>query len=412
MAHSKRRRNDRIGGGVVRENEHRPSVRRRGRIFNRQDRRAPGWRLAALAAVSAVVLFPQTLQARLTLVPAPVVTYTIDGIGGTNGWYRGSTRGNLVTLRWVVTGEVTKTEGCEPAIPIPGPNAGTTRTCIAYGVSGDTEKVTTRVIRIDATPPAVSARASRSPDANGWYNHAVGVAFVGTDGMSGVGGCSTGTYAGPDNARAVVSGRCTDRAGNVGVGSLALAYDSTPPQLKKLRAMQGVHAVTFKWQVSADTQSVVVTRAPGKKRGTSSTVYGGKAHSFRDKRLHVGTRYRYTVSVFDAAANKVSRTVRITGAGRLFAPAPGARVKGAPRLQWAAVRGASYYNVLLVRGGTVFSAWPSGTTLKLPRSWVYHGKPYRLHRGVYRWYVWPGFGTQSANRYGRLIGRSSFLFAG
>ncbi len=194
---------------------------------------------------------------------------------------------------------------------------------------------------------------------------------------------------------------------------MALAYDSTPPQLTKLRAKHGDHAVTFKWQVSADTQRVEVTRLPGrKKRGASSTVYVGKASSFRDRGLHPGTHYRYTVSVFDAAANKVGRTVRVTGTGALIAPAPGASVKGAPRLQWAAVRGARYYNVLLVRGGTIFSAWPRGTSLKLPRSWVYHGHRYRLHRGVYRWFVWPGFGARSANKYGRLVGRSSFLFAG
>jgi hypothetical protein len=335
---------------------------------------------------------------------SPSITPVIRGTVGANGWYRGS-----VSVNWTFDPLPDSSSGCD-AVTISADTAGRRLVCSANwgGIHIDYPVV----IKIDRTVPAVRGAAARPPDSNGWYNHAVRVAFSGTDGMSGVGGCSAGTYAGPDNTRAVVSGTCTDRAGNVGVGSLALAYDSTPPQLKKLRAKQGVHAVTFKWQVSADTQSVVVTRTPGKKRGTSSTVYGGRAHSFHDKRLHVGTRYRYTVSVFDAAANKVSRTVRITGTGRLFAPAPGARIKGAPRLQWAAVRGASYYNVLLVRGGTVFSAWPRGTTLKLPRSWVYHGKRYRLHRGVYRWYVWPGFGTRSANRYGRLIGRSSFLFAG
>jgi hypothetical protein len=393
----------------VRESEDRPSVRRGKRLFTRRDRRVLGWRLVALAAVSTVLLLPQTPEAQAA---PPMVSYTIDGIEGTNGWYRGNTRGNFVVVRWVVTGDYNNTDGCNPAIQIPGPNPGTARTCTAYGVNGEVVSVTTRVIRIDATPPAVTGKASRSPDANGWYNHAVGVAFSGTDGMSGVAGCSAKTYAGPDNANAVVSGTCTDRAGNAAGGSLALAYDSTPPRLKKLRAKHANHAVIFKWQVSPDTQRVVITRTPGKKRGTSSTVYGGKASTFRDKGLHVGTHYRYTVSVFDAAANKVSRTVRITGTGALFAPAPGASVKGAPRLQWAGVRGASYYNVLLVRGGTIFSAWPKGTSFKLPRSWVYHGHRYSLHRGVYRWYVWPGFGTRSANTYGRLVGRSSFFFAG
>ena len=395
----------------MRDIEVRPSVRRRERFPTWRGRSGPAGRLVALAVVSAVALLPQTSQARGPLVAPPSVTYTIGGIQGTNGWYRGSTGGNYVVVHWTVTGDITSTTGCEYAIQIPGPNAGTTRTCTATGPGG-TVSITTRVIRIDATPPAVTGRASRSPDANGWYNHAVPVVFSGTDATSGVASCSATTNAGPDNARASVSGACTDRAGNGASSSIVLAYDATPPKLKKLRVEHGDHAAIFKWQVSPDTQRVVITRAPGKKRGSSLTVYGGAAKSYRDRGLKVGVDYRYTVVAYDVAGNKAGRTVRITGTGALFAPAPGAQVRGTPRLSWAAVRGARYYNVQLVRGGTIFSAWPSGTSLRLPHSWVYHGHRYRLHRGVYRWYVWPGFGTLSANRYGRLVGRSSFFFAG
>jgi hypothetical protein len=398
----------------VRDIEVRPLMRRRER-FPRWGGRGPVGRPALLAVVSAVVLLPHAASAQgLIDTTPPVITVSIDGIAGTNDWFRGSSRGNFVVVHWTVVdpeSPLISTTGCDPAIRINGPNGGTTRTCSATS-DGGTDTRTTRLIKIDASPPAVTASASRSPDANGWYNHAVPVAFRGTDGMSGIAGCSAATYAGPDNSQAVVRGTCTDRAGNAASGSLQLAYDATPPQLKKLRLKHANHGVILKWQVSPDTQRVEVTRAPGAKRGTSATVYGGKAKSFRDKGLKVGVKYRYTVSAIDAAANKVTRNVRITATGALFTPAPGASVKGAPKLTWARVRGASYYNVQLVRGGRIFSAWPHGTSLRLPRSWVYHGHHYRLHRGVYRWYVWPGFGTQAASHYGRLVGRSSFFFAG
>jgi len=267
-------------------------------------------------------------------------------------------------------------------------------------------------IHVDKAAPAVRAVPQRPPDSNGWYNHKVAISFTGTDATSGVASCTSTAYAGPDNGAAVVGGSCTDRAGNVGRASLPLAYDSTPPRLKKLTIKRLSRAVLFHWQVSPDTKRVLITRAPGAKPGTSANVYGGMAKSFKDKGLKVGKRYRYTVSAYDVAGNKASRTVAVTATGALIAPAPGARVKGSPRLQWAPVSGASYYNVQIVRGGTIFSAWPKGTSLRLPRSWVYHGHRYRLHRGVYRWFVWPGFGTLSANRYGRLIGKSSFFFAG
>jgi hypothetical protein len=388
-----------------------PPVRRGDRFQRWRGRRALVGRLAALAVVSVVLLLPQTSSARpIPLVPAPTVTYTIDGIEGANGWYRGNTGGNYVVLRWTVTGEITSAP-CEFATQIPGPNTGTRRTCSATGPGGTTT-VTTRLIKIDATPPSVAGKVTRNADANGWFNHAVPVAFYGGDPVSGLASCSSATYKGPDSAQAVVHGTCTDKAGNVGGGSVTFAYDATPPQLKKLSLKRLSHAVLFRWQASSDTKRVVITRTPGAKRGTSANVYGGTAKSFKDKGLKVGKRYHYTVSAYDVAGNKASRTIAVTATGALIAPAPGESVKGSPRLQWAPVSRASYYNVQLVRGGTIFSAWPKGTSLRLPRSWVYHGHRYRLHRGVYRWFVWPGFGTLSANRYGRLIGKSSFFFAG
>ena len=74
---------------------------------------------------------------------------------------------------------------------------------------------TTFPFAYDATPPAVSALPSRSPDHNGWYNHPVTFAFGGTDATSGIAGCSTVTYSGPASGSATVTGSCSDRAGNV-----------------------------------------------------------------------------------------------------------------------------------------------------------------------------------------------------
>jgi hypothetical protein len=390
----------------------RPSMRRGERPLTRKAQRSA--RVAALAVVSAVLLLPgPTAHAVAVDDTPPLVSYSIDGIAGTNGWYRGSANGNFVVVRWSVSdpeSALISTTGCELALQIAGPNPGTTRTCSATSLGGTTT-VTTKSIAIDATPPAVTAAAARVPDSNGWYNRAVGVSFSGTDATSGVASCSATTYAGPDNAAAQVTGTCADRAGNVGSGTLALAYDATPPKLLKLSSKPTNHGVVLKWAASVDTQRMQVTRSPGKGAKSLQVVYAGTAKTFPDRGLRVGKRYRYTVSAFDAAANQASRTITVTATGALLTPAPGERVKGRPRLTWTPTRGASYYNVQLVRSGTILSVWPRTTSLTLPRSWVFHGHRYRLHRGVYRWYVWPGFGPLAAARYGGLVGRSSFLVA-
>lgn len=87
-------------------------------------------------------------------------------------------------------------------------------------------------LRYDAVGPLVTARASRGPDANGWYNHPLTVSFGGTDSASGLDSCTgSENYDGPDSALAVVSGFCLDKAGNVGLASLSVYFDATPPQV-------------------------------------------------------------------------------------------------------------------------------------------------------------------------------------
>jgi hypothetical protein len=86
-------------------------------------------------------------------------------------------------------------------------------------------------LKYDATAPAVAGgQAARGADVNGWYNRPVAVAFTGADQLSGVDGCTTATYAGPDHAAASVPGTCTDKAGNVSAPlAFALRYDGTKP---------------------------------------------------------------------------------------------------------------------------------------------------------------------------------------
>jgi hypothetical protein len=85
-------------------------------------------------------------------------------------------------------------------------------------------------LEYDATPPSVTASPSRGPDANGWYNHPVSVAFNGTDSVSGIDSCTAAvSYSGPDTAGTTLSGTCTDKAGNSASTSFSLQYDSTPP---------------------------------------------------------------------------------------------------------------------------------------------------------------------------------------
>jgi len=266
----------------------------------------------------------------------------------------------------------------------------------------------TATIRLDMTPPVIaSAVPARPPDYADWWNHPVAFAFQATDATSGTAGCDTFTYSGPGSEAASVSGGCRDVAGNSATRSFPLKYDSDPPTLSGVAPVVRNGKVTVRWQASPDTALVEVTRSPGTGGAASSKVYSGLAAEFTDTAVKSGVTYRYWVSARDPAGNVTSQTVSATPS-RLV-PVNGARLRGPPLLQWPKVKRAGYYNVQLYRGSRkVLSAWPARARLQLPRSWNFRGQRYRLAPGHYRWYIWPGFGSRTAHRYGKLIGSARF----
>ncbi len=143
--------------------------------------------------------------------------------GDCGGWFRSG-----VTVSWSFDGSgVTGTSGCGAAT-VSDDTSGATFTCtVNYGGSFVGTSVT---VRKDSSPPSVNGVVSRDPDNNGWYTHPVDVGFGADDGTSGLAGCSgSGTYGGPDSGGAVLSGTCTDNAGNAGSSSLTIRYHATPP---------------------------------------------------------------------------------------------------------------------------------------------------------------------------------------
>jgi hypothetical protein len=333
---------------------------------------------------------------------APSITPVITGTLGTNGWYRSN-----VTVNWIIDPLPQTSSGCDAATLV-ADTTGTRLTCSAT-FAGGTEIAVTVTAKVDKTAPAVTGTAARPPDANGWYNRPFTALFSGTDATAGIAACSTVVYAGPDASAGGVPGTCSDNAGNVGSGSLSFKYDATPPGVSGLRVTPKNRRADVTWKATADSALVELTRSPGMRGASETVVYRGPATSYRDVGLTPGRKYHYTATVYDEAANKASAAIDFVGRGALLFPAPGARVDSAPLLVWTAVRGASYYNVVLVRARKVYSAWPKQARLQLPRSWVYRGRRHRLTPGLYRWYAWPGYGSLGAAHFGRLLGGSTFV---
>ena len=161
---------------------------------------------------------------------------------------------------------------------------------------------------------------------------------------------------------------------------------------------------------------MTVMRSPaGARAAQSEVVYDGTGDAFTDTGLKNGTRYTYLVQAADLAGNTATGSATVTPTAdastkHLLSPGAGSSVSRPPLLRWRKVARASYYNVQLFRNGRkILSAWPTRPQYQLRSRWRYRGERHRLVHGSYRWLLWAGYGHRSEHRYGRLLGRRTFV---
>ncbi len=184
----------------------------------------------------------------------PVITPTIVGTLGNNGWYTSN-----VSLTWAVTdgqSTVSSASGCG-ATNITADQAVTTYTCTATSAGG-TNSVSVNIGGDATAPVSVSGAPTTAPNLAGWYTSPVTAAFTGTDAISGVASCTV-----VEGATAPVSGTCTDYAGNTSAAttSSAFNYDDTNPRMGVSATSKGAAYLGSTW--TNDTVTVTFTCTDG-----------------------------------------------------------------------------------------------------------------------------------------------------
>jgi hypothetical protein len=329
-----------------------------------------------------------------------------DRAADSGGWYT-----RPVTVAFSGTDAMSGVEACS-SVTYSGPDSGgasVSGTC--RDQAGNVGAAGSFPLRFDATAPTVTGAApDRGPDSGGWYTRPVSVAFSGSDAVSGVEGCSTVTYGGPDSGTATVTGTCRDRAGNVGAaGSFGLRFDAGAPSLTGVAVRVRSHRAVLSWKRLPPWEVVTIRRSPGRRKARQTTVYQGRGRTFTDRSLRNGVTYRYQVVASDLASNRATKTVKALPKGPLRAPAEEARVSEPPILDWVKVGKAAFYNVQLFRNGRkILSAWPVESRLKLRSTWRWNGRRWRLAPATYRWFVWPAYKRVGKVRYGKPLGHSDF----
>jgi hypothetical protein len=165
-----------------------------------------------------------------TDVTPPEVRATVTGTPGNGGWYT-----SAVTVTWQVNDPesgISEASGCGDTV-LSSDTAGVTLTCSATNGAGviTTESVT---IRIDQTPPQVSAARAPEANTNGWNNSPVTVTFACFDAMSGLApqGLPSPIVIASEGRRQSASASCADAAGNVASMTVAdINIDMTAPSV-------------------------------------------------------------------------------------------------------------------------------------------------------------------------------------
>ncbi len=274
---------------------------------------------------------------------------------------------------------------------------------------------------IASAPPAQSTSAAAS---FGFGSSEAGSTFFCSLDAAGFAPCSTPkSYAGLGNGTHTFRVQAVDAAGNADTTPAAHTWtisgvgppvvDLTPPaNVGKIRRNVGYRRLQLRWSKPADSDfdHVGVYVSTSRKTAPRKLVYSGRAQSYTDRRFRNGAYYRYLVVSYDHAKNASGGSSAVVPPSALLrSPASGSIVRRAPRFTWAAVRGASFYNIqLYYRGAKVLSAWPNRARQGLTPRWRYGGRRFALRKGTYVWYVWPGFGPKAKGRYGQLLGEGSF----
>jgi hypothetical protein len=192
-----------------------------------------------------------------------------------------------------------------------------------------------------------------------------------------------------------------------------------------LKTGDGSVTLTWKNPTDADFDRTEITRTTttAGSKATGTPVYRGKGTSYTDRGLSNGVEYRYVIVTVDKTGNASAgvATVAMPKANLLRLPADGARLTKVPKqLRWTPDPRATYYNLQLYTGGTlvaqstastgekILSVFPTKPVYNFKSPWKWNGRKYKLTKGVYTWYVWPGYGPREDVDYGPLMGSATF----
>ncbi len=183
----------------------------------------------------------------------PTATEVLSPAPNGNGWNNGN-----VKVSTTGTDDLSGIDSCTPPVTLTTEGAGQPVSGTCTDKAGNVSSPATAKVNIDKIRPTATAHLSPPPDANGWNRTNVTVSFTGADNLSGIDFCSPPVTVTTEGVNPPVSGRCTDKAGNVSnsVVTAPIRIDKTPPVIS---GMPGVGCIL--WPPNSKLVQVAVVTA-------------------------------------------------------------------------------------------------------------------------------------------------------
>ncbi|HXV33392.1 MAG TPA: HYR domain-containing protein [Gaiellaceae bacterium] len=313
---------------------------------------------------------------------------------------------------------------CHPTPGSPFPLGDTEVSCVATDAAGlsSAAEAFTVIVQAGPTPakPGITTtvpRLSKRADAEFELDVEAGVVTeCRLDGPLGDGAfepCSgVKSYSGLADGAYLFTVQVTNSIGNVSQASYDWTVDRTPPaEVAGFGARASHRRVALAWTtpIDVDFDRVRIWRKRGAAGGWKRVADRLAAASFVDRTVLNHVLYRYRIASIDRAGN-VSPVATVTAWPTPIAvPRYGAVVHSPPLIDWRSVPGATYYNLQVWRDGRkILSVWPLRSQYRLRSAWTFRGTRFSLTQGRLAVYLWPGYGSKAAVRYGPLYGRTSF----
>lgn len=222
----------------------------------------------------------------------PQILATLSPASNAVGWNTSN-----VTVSFVCTDATSGVASCPAPVQVSAEGSQTI-TGQVVDKAGNTNSFSIAV-NIDRTPPAIAAAANPRPNAAGWNNTDVSVAFTCSDSLSGISACPAAVQV-TSEGTTPVSGTAVDTAGNTSSASTLVRLDKTPPVVTITSPAPGtvlnVSRTTLTGSVSDSLSGVTAVSC----NGSAATISGGAFSCIQT--LITGTN-NISVQAVDAAGN-------------------------------------------------------------------------------------------------------------